>query len=1099
MLTVYKASAGSGKTYTLAYEYIKLVLGYKDHNTGKYRLNKNPQEEHQDVLAITFTNKATDEMKRRIIKELAIIAELPAMGGEKSPYLKDLLSLFECTKDELKATAETVLGQLLFDYTFFNVSTIDAFFQNVLRTFAFEADLTGNYEVELDDSFAISSGVNELFNAINYRNDSRSKLLAEWLRQFMMQKIEEGGSFNLFNRKSQIYGDLLRFIKKLSDEQFKLRLNNDVESYFDDPTRIVRFEEQLKKQIGVTRNVIKNTAENIFKLLSEDDVAGMQHHVKTPIIKWQDILNQKIDDIDLSNTIKGVANHEKPIFKKGYIVSQEVEEAVQSAIERIVELIPRLKFLALIRKNIYGLGLIGDTMRFIKEFRENNNLILLSDTNDLLQRIISEDEAPFIYERMGVRLNHFLIDEFQDTSRLQWQNINPLVSESLSQDNDNLIIGDVKQCIYRFRNSDPSLLQNQVANDFTGQINERGVDVKENTNWRSSAEVVKFNNTLFSALSYILDVEDEYSNITQQVSEKHENHRGYVKFEFIDDDDDKKLKSFEKMAVDIKRQLDSGYQQKDIAILVRNGNDGESAINYLMDLMVDPEVDFPKINIISDGALKVDSSPMVKLIISVLRLLSSDIEGGSRYMSKRRFNQILHSYVLYTNRGVEPNEALNKAINGDSSDVDKLIDEVEQIEHVSLPTLVERIIVRYIPEDLRMRDIAFITAFQDEVLDFCSRGSHDVNSFLRWWDSSSSHYLASSTDVDAIRVMTIHKSKGLEFKCVHIPIANWPITDDPKKADYRWFDSVAIDGIDGELIPPVFALKNTKSLEDTPLKYQYEQNLRAEKVDTINVTYVAFTRAIDELCVNCMVTGKTEKNSISTAIYEAFEVASPDYCASLTEYHSGAKGELYIPLNSADKKSVFEIGEPTVAQKDEEKKIPPAEVVFEREASPYISADRDDLWKLTEMEDDGQIEDAKNRGVFLHRVMEHVYHLSDLQLALKRQGYRNNISDQELDEMYVMLSRAFSDERVLKWFEGYSKVVNERSICLKKDAKHTRPDRIVWTAEGTIDVVDYKFGEESEDYKDQVKEYMKHLIDMGHENVRGFLWYVDKGKILEVK
>ncbi len=1098
MLTVYKASAGSGKTYTLAYEYIKLVLGYKDHNTGKYRLNKNPQEEHQDILAITFTNKATDEMKRRIIKELAIIAELPAMGNEKSPYLKDLLELFECTKDELRATAETVLGQLLFDYTFFNVSTIDAFFQNVLRTFAFEADLTGNYEVELDDSFAISTGVNELFNAINYRDDYRSKLLAEWLRQFMMQKIEEGGSFNLFNRKSQIYGDLLRFVKKLSDEQFKLRLNNDVESYFDDPTLIVRFEEQLKKQIGVTRNVIKNTAENIFKTLNEDDIAGMQHHVRTPIIKWQNINSQKIDDIELSNTIKGVVNHEKPIFKKGYVASQGVEEFVQSAIELIIEQIPRLKFLTLLRKNIYGLGLIGDTMRFIKEFRDNNNLILLSDTNDLLQRIISEDEAPFIYERMGVRLNHFLIDEFQDTSRLQWQNINPLVLESLSQDNDNLIIGDVKQCIYRFRNSDPSLLQNQVATDFSGYINERGVDVKENTNWRSSAEVVRFNNTLFSALSYILDVKEEYSNITQQVSEKHENHHGYVKFEFIDTKEDKKLKSFEKMAVDIKRQLNSGYQQKDIAILVRNGNDGESAINYLMDLMANPEADFPKINIISDGALKIDSSPMVKLIISVLRLLSSDIEGNSHYMSKRRFNQILHSYVLYVNKGIEPNEALNKAINGDSTDVDKLIEEVERIEYVSLPTLVERIIVRYIPEDLRMRDLAFISAFQDEVLDFCSRGSQDVNSFLRWWDSLSNHYLTSSTDVDAIRVMTIHKSKGLEFKCVHIPIANWTITEDPKLADYRWFDSVAIDGIDEKLIPPMFALKNTKGLEDTPLKSQYEQNLRAEKVDTINVTYVAFTRAIDELCVNCMVTGKTEKNSIATAIYEAFEIASPDYCASLTEYHNGARGELYIPLNSADKKNVFEIGVPTVAQKEEKKKIPPAEVVFERGTSPYISADRDDLWKLTELDDVNQMEEAKDRGIFLHNVMSDVRYAKDLPLALKRRAYRARLSDDEVKKAYELLSNAIADKRVWQWFNDFEQVLTERSIV--DGEKQSRFDRVVWTAEGTIDVIDYKFGEEyNSDNVGQVKKYMKYLVEMGYENVRGFLWYINKGKILEIK
>ena len=296
----------------------------------------------------------------------------------------------------------------------------------------------------------------------------------------------------------------------------------------------------------------------------------------------------------------------------------------------------------------------------------------------------------------------------------------------------------------------------------------------------------------------------------------------------------------------------------------------------------------------------------------------------------------------------------------------------------------------------------------------------------------------------------------------------------------------------------MFGIKNTKSLEDTPLKSQYEQNLRAEKVDTINVTYVAFTRAINELCVNCMITGKTEKNSIATVIYEAFEIASPDYCTSLMEFHSGAKGRLYIPLNSADKKNVFEIGEPTVAQKEEGKKISPAEVVFEREASPYISADRDDLWKLTELDDAGQMEEAKNRGIFLHNVMSDVRYAKDLPLAFKRRAYRARLNDAEAEKSYELLSNAIADKRVWRWFNDFERVLTERSIV--DGEKQSRFDRVVWTAEGTVDVIDYKFGEEHDsDYKAQVKKYIKSLVEMGYENVRGFLWYVDKGKILEIK
>ncbi len=1097
MLTVYKASAGSGKTYTLAYEYIKLLLGYKDSNTGEYKLNKKPQKEHQGILAVTFTNKATDEMKRRIIKELAILAELPAMDNEKSPYLKNLYALFKCTPEELKDVAGKVLGQLLFDYTFFNVSTIDSFFQNVLRTFAFEIDLTGDYEVELDDSFAISAGVNELFNVINYHNDKRSNKLSEWLRQYMMYNVESGLAFNVLNRKSNIFAELLKYIGKLSDEQFKLRLTEEVESYFEDSIRIEKFEEQLKKHIAKIKKEIINKTTELKRNIPSKEYDKIKSAVRGQIDKWQAVTKiNAIDDLKVSKVVLDVHEGCTSPFVAGK-GSQESIDLVCDTINRVLRLLRDLRLDIILLQNIYGMGLIGDTMKFIKEFRDNNNVILLSDTNDLLQRIISEDDAPFIYERMGVRLRHFLIDEFQDTSRLQWTNINPLVSESLSQDNDNLIIGDAKQCIYRFRNSDPSLLQSQVSADFGRHVVERGIHIKENTNWRSSAEVVQFNNTIFSVLAQKYELDDLYSNVTQQVSEKHVDHKGYVKLELIKEGDGKSV-SLEKMAADIKRQLDSGYKQKDIAILVRKGSDGELAINYLMGLMALPNTDFPKIEIMSDGALLIDSSPMVRLIISILRLLNNDICDMSKRKSRRRFNKVMHRYVLYLNREYFPNDALQKAIHFDDKEVEELLDVVSTMKCVSLPSLIERIIKHYIPEDLRQRDLVYITAFQDEVLDFCSRGSDDVSSFLRWWDKSSSHYITSSEDIDAIRVMTIHKSKGLEFKCVHIPIANWCITGDPNQINCRWFDLDPIEGIDAAIVPPMFVLPETGSLKETPLGKKYEALVKERIIDSINETYVAFTRAVDELCVNCIVQSRFGENGLARVLFDALPLATPGMCDSLRERHRDANGELFVPLNQiVDDK--LEIGNPTIPREEEKKDVPPAERVTTIPPALYYTEDRDDLWALTRLDDADSISPAQERGVFLHKVMEHVYHLSDLQLALKRQGYRNNISDQELDEMYVMLSSALSDERVSQWFEGYRKTVNERSICLKKEAKYTRPDRVVWTAQGTIDVVDYKFGEELEDHKTQVKGYMKHLIDMGYEKVRGFVWYMPIKKIVPVK
>lgn len=1101
MLTIYKASAGSGKTYTLAFEYIKLVLGYKDSITGKYKLNPNPQYSHRAILAITFTNKATEEMKRRIIKELAILAKVPSIGDEESPYTESLTSLFECTPQQLRKCAQKALVQLLFDFNFFNISTIDAFFQTILRTFAFEVELDGNYEVELNDSYAISIGVNELLNTISHKNDKESHLLAEWIKRYMMQKINEGASFNILNRKSKIFGNLLSFIGKLCDEQFKLKSDKLVE-YLQDNSRIITFEEKLKEQIAIKENTIKKIASGIFETLSLENIdsEGISSHVKSLLIKWSNGEKKEPND-----TILKVRNHETSAFTKTFLkknpISNDIELFIANAIDQIITQFDHLRSLKLLRNNIYGLGLIGDTMKFIKEFRDNNNLILLSDTNDLLRRVINEDDAPFIYERLGVRLQHFLIDEFQDTSRLQWSNINPLVSESLSQNHDNLIIGDEKQCIYRFRNSDPSLLHSQIALDFNQQVQERGNNIKDNTNWRSSAEVVRFNNTIFSALAFNFGLSDVYANVAQQVAVKHLNHHGYIKFSCIDDSSTKEEKlniSFEIMANDIKRQLNAGYQARDIAILVRNRKEGQLAIDYLLQLMANASSGFPQINIISDDTLQIDSSPMVRLIISVLRLINTSSEvSDSNLISKQRFNQILNRYELHINNGKKPGDALNEAINVDNIEIDNLAKDVTNLKYTSLPSIIERIISRYIPKDLLIRDNIFITAFQDEVLDFCSHGSCDINSFLKWWDNPNvNHKVTSSTDIDAIRVMTIHKSKGLEFKCVHIPVADWDLTKD---SDYSWFEQPTIDGISPELIPPVFALKNDKNLIGTQFEDQYNINHKLELIDTINVTYVAFTRAINELCVTCLMSKNNRNNSIGGAIYDAFSIANNDFCDNLTAKHKEANGELFIPLNDIDEKNTLIIGKPTSVTPKKGSENPHNEDVEIRTASPYFTADRDDLWNLTRLDDFIPSNEARERGVFLHNVLSNVIHINDLPLSLKRWSYRSRLSNEETEDALNILAKTLSTPFASQWFDGFNRVLTERSISLYNSNDTYRPDRIVWTANGTIDIIDYKFGEENKSkHQKQIKNYMNLLIEMGYKNVRGFLWYFNKNQIIEI-
>ncbi|MBQ9076988.1 MAG: UvrD-helicase domain-containing protein [Muribaculaceae bacterium] len=1107
MLSVYKASAGSGKTFTLAYEYIKLVLGIKDPDTGRYSLNKTGHERHRPILAITFTNKATDEMKRRIIHELAVLAGMETANGAKSPYADRLTELFGCSTEELAQCAHNALHELLFDFSFFNISTIDAFFQNILRIFAREAELTGNYEVELDDKYAISVGVNDMLSSINHNTEgNREKYLSEWLKQFMINRLDEGKSFNMFNRSSQFHDDLVTFAGNLSNEKFKLHAD-DLLEYLDDNRRISDFDAELRRR---SENMLTTCQEKALRALNLLPLNGLptdkyiNRHVMSMLRNWAEgkplPLNatcvKAMDCID--------NRYYKDAIKRNTVVP-EVDNAVTDALSSVYTSYPLITFYALTRKQLYVLGMLGDIFRYITAFRNDNNLILLSDTNDLLRRIISQDDAPFIYERIGMRLRHFLIDEFQDTSKLQWENLRPLVAESLSTDNDNLIIGDEKQCIYRFRNSDPSLLHNHLSRQFPDNIREQGNDISGNTNWRSSSDVVRFNNTIFTAIAEKLSLTGIYGNVVQQISPTHKDHRGYVKATCLDAPtvEEYDTMTLPLMAAEIHRQLDAGYKASEIAILVRQRNEGEKVIDFLLNYP-ESDPDFPHLNIISDDALGIANSPAVKLIISVMRFIDTpddDNRPSSRHMTQREITRLLNRYEYFMSRDCTPTEALDKALKPGAV-TDGLADEAARMECVSLPSIVERIITRYIPNTSLKRENAFISAFQDTVIDFCSRGMSDLHSFLKWWDTSGyKTCLSSPPDMEAIKVMTIHKSKGLEFKCVHIPYATWTMAKDK---DIHWFTPTGFETFPDGIVPPVIPMQSSMSLIGTPLEQEYIANHNEEISDTLNLTYVAFTRAIDELIVNYQCTEKTNETSktpIGYYIKHATETVTGDYCnakiAGLGDSLTQENWDILVPLKECSTGGVTEIGRPTTPVRTgnrEEKNG-----IISREIIPYYTADRDDMWNMSHIEEVKDLDRPRDRGIILHDILGQVRHRNDIPAAVRRHAYRLNITDAEADAITRQLQDATAKEDAAQWFEGYRRIIREQPIVLPTGEIY-RPDRVVWTSAGTVDVIDYKFGEEHpEKYACQVRRYMRLIEEAGYSPARGFIWYVDSGKIVHVE
>lgn len=1109
MLTLYKASAGSGKTYTLAREYIKLLLGRKNHETGRYTLRPPGANAHRSILAITFTIAATNEMKRRIIEHLELLGQ--SAGREisdkaRSPYMDYLCELYGADEAEVAKRAREALKELLFDFNQFNISTIDAFFQTVLRTFAREIELPGNYEVELDEERIIGVGIGEMISSLNFRDDENTRRLTRWITNYMSQSIDDGKGFNLFNRQSSLHEGLVKTMHRLLNEDFKLNRETIIDYLQGDPQRLERFEASLAKEIAKLKDRSTQSAMSVVKAVADYGLADtksvnanlLKFMIKSAEAGWQE---------KLSATIATAPTDLKKRYTAAYLKNGQPPEALDKTIVEACAEIARCHGLIteyrLLRRNLYNLGLLGSLLKFVGEYRRENDIILLSDTNELLQRIIRDDLTPFIYERIGYFLNHFLIDEFQDTSRMQWHNLRPLLMESLAGGNDNLIIGDEKQCIYRFRNSDPDLLAHEVKASveagISGTVAERGIEVNDNTNWRSAAEIVRFNNSFFTSMARIAGVTRTYANITQQVSPKHESTGGYVDLMAVDipkgDETTFEELALSRMADEIRRQRAAGYRAKDIAVIVRRRSEGEAVVNHLLRLMDDPGSGFPKMEITSSDSIELQSSAAVRLIISVLQIIDTpDSASSTRHKSARQLARLVNRFEYFYNRAnLDGSDALTRALANDN-EISRLATEASDIVCVNLPSMVERIINRYLSEREREDNNIFLSAFQDQVIDFCSRGLCDVHSFLQWWQQSGRFKkLETPADMDALTVMTIHKVKGLQYPCVHVPFATWAMTEysGPGKSMYEWVSLPSMDGIDPDIVPPLMPVNIESALSATRLAPELERIFERQRIDNINLLYVAFTRAERELIVT---TRQPSERKDGMAPLKSEPITR--YITQAIERCADGDSNLTLNLSARWDGSRLTMGTPTSPETDSGT-IPDENF---GEMPPYIAFDRNDVWQLTRVDDIvGDRQHARERGIFMHDVLSRVRRRTELPLALRRRAYRVGMDRGELEATRATLEKALDDPRAAKWFDSYSRVLNERTIMLPS-GEHYRPDRVVWTADGEIAVVDYKFGAERKGgYRRQVRRYMEFLASIFPDApIRGYLWYPDSSTIDEV-
>ncbi|MDO4320658.1 MAG: UvrD-helicase domain-containing protein [Bacteroidales bacterium] len=1160
MLTIYKASAGSGKTFTLAYRYIKLLLGVKAEDGDRYMLNTRkylggrPVERrpHSHILAITFTNKATAEMKSRIIAELDALGRVPGADGKDTPYAAMLTAEYGCSREDLAEMASRSLADLLHDYGAFNVSTIDSFFQTILRTFAREVERQGDFRLELDNSYVIGAAMSMLFDDLNDGAATAGRAVSRWLESMSTVRVMDGDDYNPFNRGGGMYRSILSGLRKTFNEDFEARAA-EMHEYMADPSRLERFGEAIDKAVKDIVGQEKALSQQAVNALSGVGIDIDRVKGAGPMISSSatDGLQEKYAKILLSpaplqkymQSIRARDYQTDVLFKKAGRGQAEPSTTACDIIYDWVDGICRLYVrrdvlgrMAAARDTLWALSYIDD---YINRFRQENNLVLLSDTNSLLRAIISEEETPFIYERVGLELRHFLIDEFQDTSRMQWDNLKPLVANSLASLHDNLIIGDVKQSIYRWRGGDPTLLGSRVAEqDFAGLNEVRGEQPGENTNYRSAHDIVRFNNTLFACIAATRGI-DGYGGVTQALPANTAGLTAHIDIADLTDENlENSIDSYltaaqiesmtadgieptaanvalERCAAAIIDQHSRGYRWGDIVILCRrNRPDATSVVEYLMRR-------YPEIKIMSDEALLVRNSASVKLIVSMLEIIDRAWSGDEavetataeaaadelvKHRPRRDCAIMIDRFEYFAAHGSTVEQALSMALDPTVAIVEtdetsgSLNDDLQilrELAPANLVALVEAIIERKLTPAQRTADLAYIAAFVDLVIDFCNNYNPSLHSFIEYWTSHrDTATIGSGASQDAVTVMTVHKAKGLEWPCVHIPLMNWDLVSQPKS---QWFSLDEVDEVSAEDRPPLIYLRaaGTFALDGSPLAAQTERQIKSETEDNLNVAYVAFTRAVRELHVSML--GKPAAGSMRTAISET--VASP----------SPLHGDLYIDLKAhTDSRGNLSIGHPTKSgpHKEPAATLPGPEyaVAFTKLNSRLtrledmttsdpsaLDPDIGDMPdpEITDRGDTEKLREAARNGMNMHAILSRMTVAADLDRAIGAETA--NLREGDAEFYRDTLGRAFAEggEPVARWFSPDAvRVLTEQPIYLPDRNESFRPDRIVWNADGTIDIVDYKFtSEELDTHRSQVAGYARLLVSMGYRDVRAYLWY----------
>lgn len=967
-ITIYSASAGSGKTFSLVVEYLEKLL-------------ENPLS-YRNILAVTFTNKSTNEMKTRILSTLYGLATNQSYAKN---YLEKLQEKTHKTEQEIRSKSKEILQTILHDYSYFNIETIDSFLQKVLKNLTKEVGVGSRFDLILDESDYLEKAIEKLNN---------SEELKDYVAELIDKRLEEGNNWN--------YNTILL---KLAKDLNKQTIRENLKSKTINTEEILKY---AKEQRNIYNKFLKDLHEKINCFKKDFQV--------------EDFIKKSYINNDYA-----LVKSDSPFYKK------HRKKGREERYDEIVDFFDKGRLQAFMAKleidSVYEYILLPYIKLFKEEALKEDNVFVLKDTAGLLAEMIKGNDVSFVYEKIGTKIKHVMIDEFQDTSQLSWENFQFIANECSSNQGSTTIFGDLKQSIYRWNEGDWTIM-NDLIEKNKGNIEEL------DTNYRTDKNIIDFNNGFFKTL-----YENQIFKTKVEQKAKNNEDKGLLRFNFLEKAKDTDV--LDKTLEEINYYISKGFKHSDIALLFRSNEKLALTAQYLKTKGITP---------VSSEAFAFNSSRSVKTIIYCLRLINNNEERIAQYLLN------IYGQSEETLKNI-------KSINKDKANLIDIVDEIISICNID------------------NKDI-FISAFYERLIEYCQQKPQQLSLFLKYWreelkDSTISlddNQENSNTNDKKIKLLSVHKSKGLEFPIVIIPFFEWKIVNNINKL---W-----IDNVDSKSPIQLFRA-NLSELEKTG-NFYYEQTAEFETneqiIDTYNLMYVAFTRtkhalstiskSAKENCCSNYLLNYLEENEFSTNENGCYVIGNENLSKEIKE-------------KEENKKDIFNHDGENITSKIDQ-------VNFSRQAEIKFSLSKQ-AQDYFDIHQNNSSEEKRNRGIALHNICSKIYEEKDLEDVLAK------IEDESLkQEAETIIKQMFLDAKKYEWFSGTYKVLNEKEVLSNGQTK--RIDRIMFGKDEVI-IVDYKFTEDKENqnkYHEQLKEYKQIVSNMGYKNIKTYLWFIEN-KIEEVK